>query len=76
MREFARMYRPYAIEVAMAFAAGFVVGRYFRCDRPEVDTDEIREAVADAVNNTTKKAKSKLPSLSIQDGKLVVGLKR
>ena len=76
MRELAKMYRPYAIEVGMAFLAGFVVGRYFRCDRPEVDTDEIREAVTDAVNGATKKAKSKLPSLSLENGKLVVGLKR
>lgn len=76
MKEMLKLYRPYAIEVGMAFLAGFVVGRYFRADRPEVDTDEIRETVANAVKETAQITKRKMPSLTIENGKLVVGLKR
>lgn len=76
MKEMLKLYRPYAIEVGMAFLAGFVVGRYFRADRPEVDTDEIRETVVNAVKETAQITKRKMPSLSLENGKLVVGLKR
>lgn len=76
MKEMLKLYRPYAIEVGMAFLAGFVVGRYFRADRPEVDTDEIRETVVSAVKETAQITKRKMPSLSLENGKLVVGLKR
>lgn len=76
MKELAKMYRPYMIEVGMAFLAGFVVGRYFRADRPEVNTDEIRETVVNAVKETAQVTKKKMPSLTLENGKLVVGLKR
>jgi len=76
MKQIAKMYRPYAIEVGMAFLCGFVVGRYFKADHADVDTDEIRDIVTGAVKDTVRTTKSKLPSLSLQDGKLVVGLRR
>lgn len=71
--------RPYAIEVGIAFLAGVVVGRYIGGYRyaGDVDKQELKELIDDAVRPIkAQTAKHKLPSFKLEDGKLIVEVKR
>lgn len=74
-----KYFRPYAIEVGIAFLAGVVVGRYIGGYRKasDVDKEELKDLIDDAVrpikNNMKKR---KLPTFKLEDGKLVIEVQR
>lgn len=74
-----KYFRPYAIEVGIAFLAGVVVGRYIGGYRnaSDVDKEELKDLIDDAVrpikNNMKKR---KLPTFKLEDGKLVIEVQR
>ena len=72
-----KYFRPYAIEIGIAFLAGFVVGRYvggYKC-ATDLDREEIRDMITDAVQ-PIKDKKKKLPGFRFEDGKLVIEVKK
>ena len=72
-----KYFRPYAIEVGIAFLAGVVVGRYIAGYKSgnQMDKEEVKEFINDAIAPIKKQSK-KLPGFRFEDGKLVVEVKR
>lgn len=76
-----KYFRPYAIEVGIAFIAGVVVGRYiggYKC-ATDIDKEEIKDLINDAVKpvkDQIAKKKHLIPGFRFENGKLIVEVKR
>lgn len=68
--------RPYFVELAMAFAAGYVVGRYLNVDTPTVaELENILKDVPDETKVEVVEA-SRKPMIQYNNGVVSVNLKK